>query len=176
MIDKIVYLQNTLGLTHDQVANILKVSAAELKRHVNGTKRLEADDFETLNWCYRYLKFAVMHNREREIPESDALQQSCIAELLSQNEQQQNQLADQIRMQQLTEKQKITRASLLKIFNEPHCPSGSWPQRFAEILDKMPKPAFEKELYQNQIKLKALKHERTLLERDLRHLIEDLPY
>jgi hypothetical protein len=172
-MNKAEHCQNALGFTLNEVAHIIDVTPADLKTHATGLKKLTFADGYMLDILYKYCRWAASDLKEYYTSEAKLAKQNLIKELLQQNEEQQKSLLKKISNKLFTCNQELIRSSLLEnISDSSQTFESSFSIKLKAVLNKKTKPDFEKQLYQNQIKLKMLKYERRVLEQDLQRLID----
>jgi hypothetical protein len=167
-MDKANYVKDLLGLTDNDVAQIMDVPAGDLKMHVMGLEKLTMEKRLLFDLLYSYTKLAASNGNDVYARDSQPAKHKSILEQLRQNEEQQRILVQKISDAESLCNQQLTRWSLLeylavdqKLINEP------WSKALKAALGKKSKPVFDKELYSNQIKLKTLRQERRHLEQEL---------
>lgn len=168
---KTAYLRNVLGITHKEEAHILNVSPNALSNHESEFKRLLLEAGYLLDLVYKYSKLA---NEDREdfhtLPKQNTKQKN-ILKILKDNERQQKVLFVTIALEERSQNQKLTKQALLTLINGVYNSDSDYCTKLKSIVANVPKPQFEKELYHNHLRLKTLKYEERLLEKELQQWI-----
>jgi DNA-binding XRE family transcriptional regulator len=172
-MNRVNYLRDALGLTQEQLATALDITTDALSMHESGLKKLSFESYRILEILYLLSKYAAENRAAFYSTTSQDAKQKCIKALLEENEAQQKVLIPQLSLAKNQENQQLTRQSLLVKLTPSDKQDDFW-KNLSTILANSSQFKFEKEHYNNQLKLRMLKYERRVLEQDLQKVIDNM--